>query len=530
MGRVSANKAATSCAGCLAWGVLPGRFCRACYTFAQLHDTSDCASCRRVVALKKGYCRLCWAQASLNARASGVSSGQGAVLTPYLAAIDHHQLFFAGRQRQRKTGPGPRLGKNGGRPTKLRYQLPPLVIPPTETLQLRLFTPVRDFTRFDRHRHVDLENPWLNWARHSARDLAERRGWPTGVLQETDRALVILLSGHVGGERVRYSELFPALRARGLTVERTLEVLTGLDLLADDRVPAFERWLDRKLADLAPGMRTEVEAWLRRLRDGGARARPRAQDTIWAYLNEIQPVLAGWSTRYDHLRQVTRADVIAIADGLQGSKRHHTLSVLRSLFRHAKTTGAVFRDPTARIRVGRQPYGLILPLEPVDLREAVTAAATPAARLALALAAVHAARPKVIRELRLDDVDLGNRRLFIAGQARPLDELTHRALTDWLDYRRSRWPNTANPHLIVSQQSALETGPVSRVWITNALRGLTATLERLRIDRQLEEALTHGPDPLHLAGVFGIDEKTAIRYAAAARELLETPLERDDAG
>ncbi len=350
MGRVSANKAATSCAGCLAWGVLPGRFCRACYTFAQLHDTSDCASCRRVVALKKGYCRLCWAQASLNARASGVSSGQGAVLTPYLAAIDHHQLFFAGRQRQRKTGPGPRLGKNGGRPTKLRYQLPPLVIPPTETLQLRLFTPVRDFTRFDRHRHVDLENPWLNWARHSARDLAERRGWPTGVLQETDRALVILLSGHVGGERVRYSELFPALRARGLTVERTLEVLTGLDLLADDRVPAFERWLDRKLADLAPGMRTEVEAWLRRLRDGGARARPRAQDTIWAYLNEIQPVLAGWSTRYDHLRQVTRADVIAIADGLQGSKRHHTLSVLRSLFRHAKTTGAVFRDPTARIR------------------------------------------------------------------------------------------------------------------------------------------------------------------------------------
>ena len=183
-------------------------------------------------------------------------------------------------------------------------------------------------------------------------------------------------------ERVRYSELFPALRARGLTVERTIEVLTGLDLLNDDRMPAFERWLDRKLADLAVGIRTEVEAWLRHLRDGGPRARPRAQDTIWAYLNEIQLVLAEWSTRYDHLRQVTRADVVAVADGLQGSKRHHTLSVLRSLFRHAKHTGAVFRDPTARIRVGRQPYGLILPLEPVDLREAVTAAATPAARLA----------------------------------------------------------------------------------------------------------------------------------------------------
>jgi hypothetical protein len=95
----------------------------------------------------------------------------------------------------------------------------------------------------------------------------------------------------------------------------------------------------------------------------------------------------------------------------------------------------------------------------------------------------------------------------------------------WLDYRHSRWPTTANPHVIVSQQSALETGPVSKVWITNALRSLTATLERLRVDRQLEEALTHGPDPLHLSVVFGIDEKTAIRYTATARQLLETEIE-----
>ncbi|WP_371583127.1 hypothetical protein [Streptomyces sp. NBC_01314] len=36
----------------------------------------------------------------------------------------------------------------------------------------------------------------------------------------------------------------------------------------------------------------------------------------------------------------------------------------------------------------------------------------------------------------------------------------------------------------------------------------------------LEEALTHGADPLHLALVFGIDEKTAVRYAGSARALL----------
>lgn len=43
------------------------------------------------------------------------------------------------------------------------------------------------------------------------------------------------------------------------------------------------------------------------------------------------------------------------------------------------------------------------------------------------------------------------------------------------------------------------------------LRGQDTTLERLRADRQLEEALTHVPDPLHLAEVFGLDEKTAMR-------------------
>ncbi|MGW0359271.1 hypothetical protein ACWDXV_34210 [Nocardia nova] len=67
--------------------------------------------------------------------------------------------------------------------------------------------------------------------------------------------------------------------------------------------------------------------------------------------------------------------------------------------------------------------------------------------------------------------------------------------------------------------------PVGRVWITQAFWGLTATLDRLHIDRQLEESLTHGPDPLHLTAVFGISPGTAIRYAVAARQLLTTPAE-----
>ncbi|GAB3209124.1 hypothetical protein GCM10027294_22250 [Marinactinospora endophytica] len=100
-------------------------------------------------------------------------------------------------------------------------------------------------------------------------------------------------------------------------------------------------------------------------------------------------------------------------------------------------------------------------------------------------------------------MDPGNRRLVIAGRLHPLDDLTRQTLMEWLGYRRTRWPNTANPRLIVNQQTAVEAGPVSKAWITSAFRGLNATLERLRTDRQLDEAFTRGPDPLHLAAVFG---------------------------
>jgi hypothetical protein len=64
------------------------------------------------------------------------------------------------------------------------------------------------------------------------------------------------------------------------------------------------------------------------------------------------------------------------------------------------------------------------PLGQDEVDQAVKAATTPAARLVLVLAAMHAARRKAIRELRLDDVDPGNRRLTIAGRVRPIDKFT----------------------------------------------------------------------------------------------------------
>ena len=138
---------------------------------------------------------------------------------------------------------------------------------------------------------------------------------------------------------------------------------------------------------------------------------------------------------------------------------------------------------------------------------------------------MHAARPGAIRALQLDDVDLASRRLRLGGADRPMGKLTGKVLREWLECRQRRWPHTANPHLLLSTQSALHHGPVSTAYLTS-LRGLPATLGRLRIDCQLTEAMATGFDPLHLAEVFGFSEQTAIRYAVNARQLL-SPLHQE---
>ncbi|WP_433192170.1 hypothetical protein ACQP1G_25900 [Nocardia sp. CA-107356] len=265
----------------------------------------------------------------------------------------------------------------------------------------------------------------------------------------------------------------------------------------------------------------DVRDWALVLQHGGPRSQPCNINTVRKYVRAAHPMLGEWPTRYDHLRKVTTGDVTAVADGLHGHLRRRTLGALRSLTRLCKRNDIIFADPAARVRIGNRDQPIIIPLRGNQIDEATRSATTPAARIALALAAVHAARPEGIRTLRLDDIDLGNWRLTIGSVTRPLDELTHRLLIDWLDYRRKRWPGKANPHLIINKQTASTTRAISDNPPSAPFRRRAATLEALRVDRQLDEALTHGPDPLHLAVVFGLDETTAIRYCAAARQILQ---------
>ncbi|MGI5521803.1 hypothetical protein ACQEUX_12715 [Micromonospora sp. CA-259024] len=77
----------------------------------------------------------------------------------------------------------------------------------------------------------------------------------------------------------------------------------------------------------------------------------------------------------------------------------------------------------------------------------------------------------------------------------------------------------------MNQQTATEVDPLSTFWTKNVLRSHTA-LPGASVRRPTTRKLAHGGDPVRLAAVFGIDAKTAIRYATTARRLLESNPER----
>ena len=514
----------TSCAECLAWGWTYAQgVCLACYNFsARNRVTGSCAGCGRRLPVKKGYCRLCWCQARADRDVLAADARSAAVLAAWLPKIRHHQLFFTGMdQRRAQPRAMPRRRGVKGRPRK---QPPAVAIrPQPAAVQLALFDALPRAYRFGQ---MDLRSgpapasPWLAWALHLAHTMAETRGLGAEVHRELNRNLVALLVSYAEGDIIRVSDFCHVLASRGASQARTIEVLTSMGILADDRPPTFDTWLASRLDGLAPAIAAQTRRWVLVLRDGGPRRRPRKPATAAAYLNAVRPALLAWSTSHDHLREITRKEVLAHLDGLHGDARLAALVALRSLFNWARREGAIFASPASRIKIGARTLPVWQPLTTGEITNAVQAAATPQARLCIALAAVHAARPGQIRALQLDDADVGNRKITIAGRTRPLDDLTRRLLIEWLDCRRARWPHTANRHLLVSKRSALGAGPVSAPWIRD-LRGQRATLDRLRIDRQLEEALACDADPLHLAAVFGMDTSTAIRYATNARQLLE---------
>ena len=203
-----------------------------------------------------------------------------------------------------------------------------------------------------------------------------------------------------------------------------------MGILDDDRPPPSTAGWQPSSPASPPAIGREARRWARR----PARRRPaharRSRSTAPDLRRAARPALLAWSARYDHLREVTRDDVLRLHRRTVRPRSGVTaLTALRSLFTWAKGNGVIFRNPATRISARQREHPVWQPL--TAPHSPGPSARRPPRRpgCVVALAAVHAARPGAIRALQLDDVDLGNRRLHLAGQTRPLDDLTRKVLT-----------------------------------------------------------------------------------------------------
>jgi integrase len=282
--------------------------------------------------------------------------------------------------------------------------------------------------------------------------------------------------------------------------------------------PAVRSCIGRRTGKLPQGFATAVRDRLLVLLNGETRSRPRSATTIYVYFTAVHPLIGRWPADRGHLREVTAQDIQGGLGKLRGHQLHTTISAVRSLFRFARKRGLIFANPAQRLKAA-VPGTSLLPMTEDEIRAVEQAITLPGQRVIVALAAVHAARWEAIRGLTLDDLDLPNRRITIAGHPQRLGDVSHKALLAWLDHRRATWPHTPNTDVLIWEQAALGDGPVTRSYLNWNLQRHGVSVERIRRDRVVQEALTARSDPLHLALVFGLSHTAAGKYTLIACDL-----------
>lgn len=259
-------------------------------------------------------------------------------------------------------------------------------------------------------------------------------------------------------------------------------------MLHDDRSrQTIENWFDTKVAGLPEPMIGELGIWFTGMLHGSAtplRRRPRTESTIRTQLT--------WA-----LRAVLPPE---------GNPRAELGQGLRSIFRALKARKVVFVDPTRGIDTGYAEPKQPLPIDLNALREAL-GSPEPARAAVTALVAFHGLRSGQVRHLQLTDVR--NRRLHLDQRTIKLAAPVRQRLNRYLNYRNTRWSNTANPHLFITMRTALRTTPVVARWVylTASIRG---AIQAIREDRILHEAHATAGD-IRLAG---LSITAAERYAA----------------
>ena len=283
---------------------------------------------------------------------------------------------------------------------------------------------------------------------------------------------------------------------------------------------AIERTIKQHVDGLPDGIAGEVRQWVKVIRGQGRRAHQQLPfSSVRSYLNCFRPLLAEWSQDVTSLREITAGDIQAALGQRPGITAHNLLPALRSLFRALKQEKVIFRDPTRGITLPVMRR-LPAPIPSGQLLGLIDRAATPIAKIAVAMIAIHALGKKETTLLLLADLDLPRGQLTARRPAGThtvyLDELTRTLMAGWLRERR-RWPLTANPHLLVTSQTAADTAgpPIALTVIEAIFAGLGLTPSKVRQDRILDEA-RHTADPVHLMRVFGLTATPAMKYVQAA--------------
>jgi hypothetical protein len=139
----------------------------------------------------------------------------------------------------------------------------------------------------------------------------------------------------------------------------------------------------------------------------------------------------------------------------------------RSLFRALRQERVIFRAPPRHLPARPCPAPAAAARR--TRRRRLDRASRPAARLAVALVAIHAVPETDLVRLQAANLDLASATLTIRRglqrQVIYLDEVTAALASRWLRYRHQRWPGSRNPHLLVNQQTAADTGPVGATMI-----------------------------------------------------------------
>lgn len=501
-----------SCDHCLSWG--RNQWCDACRHWRRKYaDQQGC--CGRCGAgplpLQNGRCRDC---TSLRLR-----------LGPGIEASTWRQLRFAGPSLPAGVSAPRHEGHRADRPV-LR---PPLV---QHAGQLTIFEAERDWRPLVSALLPPPPPSVMALLADFARHATEHR-WNQQVHESTARVLRMAATWLGADTTFREDDLRALHRGchSGGRINGLVAFLNQREqlLASPPRRNRNEAFVQRTIAAFPPRIGDELGTWVQVLR-GSTRSHHLATDygTMRRYLVYLATPLAGWTTRYSTLRQVTAADVITAVTAVKGARAHERAVALRSLFRALKHAKLIFADPTRGLHVTRREP-LPATLAPDRLAGLLEISTGPATRLVLALTALHATNGPDLRNLTLSDVLLTRRQLLIrhphARHIVHLDDTTAALLHAWLRYRHRRWPLTANPHLLITQQTASSTDPVCTDYIYKRFAPAGVTLRAVRADRILDEA-RESEDPVHLVRVFGISVTTAMKYIHTAHPHRGGPIPR----